>query len=52
MDHHLSGPDGADNRRNGYGSKTVITDTAKLEIAVPRDRQATFDPQLIGKYLK
>jgi putative transposase len=50
MDHHLSREGNAENRRNGYGSKTVLTDTAKLEIAVPRDRQATFDPQLIGKY--
>ena len=50
MDHHLSREGSAENRRNGYGSKTVLTDTAKLEIAVPRDRQATFDPQLIGKY--
>lgn len=50
MDHHLSREGNAGNRRNGYGSKTVLTDTAKLEIAVPRDRQATFDPQLIGKY--
>src|SRR5918993_1054560 len=50
MDHHLSREDNAENRRNGYGSKTVLTDTAKLEIAIPRDRQATFDPQLIGKY--
>ena len=50
MDHHLSREGNTENRRNGYGSKTVLTDTAKLEIAVPRDRQATFDPQLIGKY--
>jgi putative transposase len=50
MDHHLSHEGNAENRRNGYGSKTVLTDTAKLEIAIPRDRQATFDPQLIGKY--
>ena len=50
MDHHLSREGSAENRRNGYGSKTVLTDTARLEIAIPRDRQATFDPQLIGKY--
>jgi putative transposase len=50
MDHHLAGEGGAGNGRNGYGSKTVITDTGKLELAVPRDRQASFDPQLIAKY--
>lgn len=50
MDHHLSGESEAGNSRNGYGRKTVATDTGKIELAVPRDRQARFDPQLIGKY--
>src|SRR5215213_7155021 len=50
MDHHLGGEGGADNRRNGYGAKTVLTGTGKLEIEVPRDRASTFDPQLIAKY--
>ena len=49
MDHHLTGSDGA-NSRNGYGKKTVLTDTGKIELEVPRDRQASFDPQLIAKY--
>ena len=49
MDHHLG--DGAEgNTRNGYGRKTVLTGTGKVEIEVPRDRQGTFDPQLIAKY--
>jgi putative transposase len=50
MDHHLDGPDGLGNSRNGYSSKTVITDTGKLSLDVPRDRQASFDPTLIAKY--
>ena len=49
MDHHLTGGDDA-NSRNGYGRKTVVTDTGRIELEVPRDRQATFDPQLIAKY--
>jgi hypothetical protein len=49
MDHHLAGEEPG-NRRNGYGKKTVITDTSQIELAVPRDRQARFDPQLIAKY--
>src|SRR6201995_1037170 len=49
MDHHLAGAEPG-NRRNGYGIKTVITDTGQIELAVPRDRQARFDPQLIAKY--
>src|ERR1700758_3740978 len=47
-DHHLAGEEPG-NRRNGYGKKTVITDT-QIELEVPRDRQARFDPQLIAKY--
>ena len=49
MDHHLTGSDGADSR-NGYGKKTVLTDTGRIELEVPRDRQARFDPQLIAEY--
>jgi putative transposase len=52
LDHHLEGgePDGRANGRNGYGSKTVLTGTGKLDLQVPRDRLSTFDPQLIAKY--
>lgn len=50
MDHHLSGEDGAGNGRNGYSRKTVLTDTGKIELDIPRDRRASFDPQLIAKY--
>ena len=52
MDHHLDGgePDGRPNGRNGYGAKTVLTGTGKLDLQIPRDRLATFDPQLIAKY--
>jgi putative transposase len=51
LDHHLEGgePDRRANSRNGYGSKTVLTGTGKLELQVPRDRLSTFDPQLIAK---
>src|SRR5690606_19067264 len=50
MDHHLGGDEQAGNSRNGYGRKSVVTDTGKIEIDVPRDRQGSFDPQLIAKY--
>jgi putative transposase len=49
MDHHLANEE-AGNSRNGYGKKTVTTDTGRIELEIPRDRQATFDPQLIAKY--
>lgn len=39
----------SNNSRNGYGQKTIITDTGELEINTPRDRDASFDPQLIQK---
>ena len=39
MDHRLAAGEGnGGNMRNGYGRKTVMTDTGKLEIEVPRDR--------------
>ncbi|SUS05775.1 transposase [Candidatus Defluviicoccus seviourii] len=50
MDHHLETGEEDGNRRNGYGKKTVLTGTGKVALEVPRDRLATFDPQLIAKY--
>jgi len=50
MDHHLAGEGGESNSRNGYGRKSVVTDTGRIALEVPRDRQASFDPQLIAKY--
>jgi putative transposase len=29
----------------------VTTDTGKLELEIPRDRQSSFDPQLIAREL-
>ncbi len=40
---------GAGNARNGQPSKTVITDQGPLRIRSPRDRQGTFDPQIVRK---
>src|SRR3712207_5441632 len=52
MDHHLetSEGDGPSNSRNDYGPKTVLTDTGRIAIEVPRDRLSTFDPQLIVSF--
>jgi transposase-like protein len=38
------------NRRNGRSRKTVQGDLGELTISTPRDRNGTFEPQLIGKY--
>jgi len=56
LDHHLgyqSGqtpPDGQGNRRNGKSSKRVRTDQGEVEVTVPRDRDGSFEPQLIPKH--
>jgi putative transposase len=38
------------NRRNGRSRKTVQGDLGELTIATPRDRDGTFEPQLIAKH--
>ena len=50
MDHHLCGEAEAGNNRNGFGRKTVIADSGKIEIDAPCDRAGSFNPQLIAKY--
>ena len=56
MSHYLSyapgeaKPEGAANHRNGRSAKTVLSDTSALRIKVPRDREGSFEPQLIGKH--
>src|SRR5919201_986787 len=37
------------NCRNGKGKKTVQTETAQFDIDVPRDRDGSFEPQLVKK---
>ncbi|WP_236656256.1 IS256 family transposase [Acidiphilium sp. C61] len=50
MDYHLSDEAEGENSHNGYGRKSASTGTGKIEIAIPRDRAGSFDPQLIAKY--
>lgn len=38
------------NARNGASRKTVRDRDSEIAIAVPRDREGTFEPVLIGKY--
>lgn len=37
------------NSRNGHRTKTVVTEAGPVEIDVPRDRESTFEPQLVKK---
>lgn len=56
MTHHLGyekhEPSGKNtgNSRNGKTKKTVTTDEGQMEIDVPRDRTATYDPVLVRKW--
>ena len=55
MDSHLGyesndhGPKSTVNRRNGYNRKTLKTTMGEIEIQAPRDRDGSFDPQIIPK---
>ena len=40
---------GTGNSRNGYSPKTLKGDHGEVEIATPRDRNSTFEPQLVSK---
>jgi len=52
MDLHLDqeAEQAAGNHRNGSSPKSVLTDTGKLALSIPRDRQGRFEPALIAKY--
>ena len=38
------------NYRNGYSSKNVKTSFGEVEVEVPRDRKAEFEPKIVKKY--
>ena len=46
---HTRNGSGTGNCRNGKGKKTVQTETAQFDIDVPRDRDGSFEPQLVKK---
>ena len=37
------------NSRNGHRAKTVLTEAGPVEISVPRDRNASFEPKIVAK---
>ena len=39
-----------DNYRNGYYSKNVNSEYGKMELEIPRDRNAEFEPIIVKKY--
>jgi putative transposase len=46
---HQEPPGGVGNTRNGSTPKTLQTELGRVEIRTPRDRNATFEPQLVRK---
>ena len=67
LDDHLESeaPAGRRNHRNGHSKKTVLTETAKLDIRIPRDREGTsierpryqrrfpgFDEKIVSMYAR
>lgn len=58
MDSHLGytkhDPKGhnSGNSRNGRGKKTIVVDSEQVDLEPPRDRNSTFEPQLIPKRQK
>jgi len=58
MSHHLgyspgeAKPAEQANHRNGTTGKTVITDDGPVRIEVPRDRDGSFEPQIIPKHAR
>jgi len=43
------GPSDASNNRNGYSTKTLRTEDGQFQINTPRDREGSFEPQLVKK---
>lgn len=41
---------GGSNSRNGYSSKTLTADEGQFDIEVPRDRDSSFEPQIVKKH--
>jgi transposase-like protein len=38
------------NSCNGYSGKTLMTEDGQFEVAIPRDRDSSFEPQLVKKH--
>ena len=54
LDDHLGydkhQPSSSGNSRNGYSSKTLITEDGQFHVDIPRDRDSSFEPQLVKKH--
>ena len=56
LTHHLGyeaggePPEGQGNRRNGTSAKTLRTDQGPVQVTVPRDRDGSFEPEIVPKH--
>jgi putative transposase len=46
---HQEPPGGTGNTRNGSTAKTLVTEQGEVRIETPRDRNGTFEPQIVRK---
>ena len=46
---HREPPGGVGNTRNGTTAKTLITEHGRVAVDAPRDRNGTFEPQIVRK---
>ena len=49
LGHEKNQPKSGINSRNGYSTKTVTTTDGPMELRTPRDRDGSFEPQLVKK---
>ncbi|PHM72318.1 IS256 family transposase [Xenorhabdus sp. KJ12.1] len=49
LGHEKHQPKTGSNTRNGYSAKTLMTEEGELALQIPRDRESTFEPQIIRK---
>ncbi|HBZ8579073.1 TPA: IS256 family transposase [Salmonella enterica subsp. houtenae] len=49
LGHEKNAPKSGSNTRNDYSSKTLLCDDGEIGLNTPRDRENTFEPQLIKK---
>lgn len=47
IDNHLSSENEGNNRRIGKNSKTLRTSSGSFELQTPRDREGSFEPQIV-----
>ena len=43
------GQEARPNHRNGYSGKTLKSDAGEIELAIPRDREGSYDPLLVKR---